>query len=305
MIVTEQANTTPYPFESGNAVREQGIIIPSLPTDETKDFCNCDYECNYKELVFSGDASKWWENDKTTLKAQKLIESDTVAIKMYKNGVLTATITDETYGEFKDTWFDEIGRRYTTFIADWNLIYNAFSHGEYYFEIDTTIIGTASIKTTHVYLLRAYSDELADGTVRIETVQNGNITRNSFDYSGMDLYFSKRIKGYIDKLEPKLTINNYENTARQLRQISDKATDQYELSTWLLPESVGRELLYEDLLANSFKVTDYNRFNERVSRRTELYVEEIPELIKPTQQTTTGYIIKFTDRNDNQIKNNF
>ncbi len=304
MIITTNSNDNPYVLESGMAVRQAAPVIPSVPENETKDFCDCLFECNYQEMVFASDDNSWWKNDKSTLMYQKLISADTINLKLYKNDVFVADIDDDTYGIYKDDWFAELGRRYITFEADWRKIYDIFSHGLYRIEAEKNIIGVDSTDVSHDYLLRFYRDYLADGTVRIETMQNGNILRSQFDYTDMELERSIRIRGQLDKLDPKITVDNYEDTTRVFRQIQARMTDQFELTTYLLPPDIGDFLLYDDLLSNEFLITDYNRFNT-VRRRTSVYLEDAPELIKPTTQTNTAFIIKFSDRNDDILKRNY
>lgn len=301
MIVTEETNDNPYVLTSGMSIRQQAPIIPTIPTDETKDFCNCLYECVYKEFVFASDNSNWWENDKSTFLYQKLIAADTIDLKLYKNDVFVADLTDDTYGEYLNDYDNPL---YLVFIIDWRKVYDIFSYGIYRVEAEKNIIGIDSIDVSHDYHLMFYRDELAHGTIRIESYQNGNILRSPFDYTGMYLYRSSRIRGRLNKLEPKATIDNYEDTTRVFRQIQGRLTDQFELETYVLPIELGELLIYDSLLGNEFLVTDYNRFND-VKRRTSLYLDEISERIKPDQQTGAAYLIKVSDRNDDQLKRNF
>lgn len=304
MIVTTQTNSNPYVLTSGMAIRQNAPVIPAIPPDETKDFCNCLYECKYVEPVFASDNGNWWENDKNTFIYQKLLTSDIINIKLYKNNVFLADITENTYGEYRDDWDLEIGRKYITFIIDWRLVFDTEGYGTYRVEAEKTIIGRDSTEVSHDFQLRFYRDELANGTIRIESYQNGNILRSPFDYTGMNLYRSSRIHGQLNKLTPKVTIDKYEDTSRIFNQIQDRITDQFDLETQVLPRQLAEHLVYDGLLSNEFLVTDYNRFND-VARRTSLYLEEITERIKPNQQTGSAYMIKFNDRKDDQLKRNF
>ena len=306
MITVQLTNSSPYAYTSGVAEILEGTTIPSYKVQETNDICICDIPglCEYTSLVFGEVAdSTYWKNDKRSFLYQKLISSDTITINLYKNGVLLTTITDDTYGEYFST-LAPIQANYVYFILDFEKVASLSGYGTYQIKTDVSIIGISETLESEFFKLEPYSDIRANGTVRIETYQNGNIIGSPFDFTGLNIYQSHRIKGDL-KVEESLEIENYQTQNYKLSQIQDQVVNEWTLNTKLLPSLITKDLIYNNLLANQLQVTDYNINNHEIYRRVELYPTEIPEAKSFGNNPNKKYIIKFTDKTPDNIKRNF
>jgi len=305
MIVIDIANSKPVGTSDKAAFKWKPTSIIPPPNPNTNDICIC--KCAYYEKVFSesGSIIKWWKNDKTTLMFKKQIASDTVTIKLYKNAVAQATISNNTYGLYY-AYGTLPDINVCVFIADWNKIYNALGVGTYYFEITKKVLGvTLAAYNSIYYKLNKYSDSLANGTVRIETYNTGTIINAEIDYNALfaaGLYQSYRIEGKLMPKQPKVETDNYLNQDYKYLQIQDKIINEWTLITGMLPSSISNMIIYDNLLANKILISDYNAYNEEIIKEKELSLVEIPN--------KNGYInhyftIKFKETLENNIKNNF
>jgi len=283
--------------------------IANLSVKEKCCLCNC--KCEYTEKVFSevGVINNPAFNDKTSFLFKKLIASDTIDIYLCNSSNRIA-ITDNTYGLFYPAGYFSLMPLYVGFVADWNLIYNLLCPGSYWFEIDTTILGVTETIYSICYDLKKYDYANAQFTVRIETWNTGVILNSDFDYAKLipelplGWYQSYRIGGKLLAKIPKLTIDNYYDQDYQLLQIQDKISDTYELETHLLPASISNQIIYDNLLANTILISDYNLWNEEIIRQINLYPIEINKKYY-AYNNNCNFNIKFTTKFDNIIKNNF
>lgn len=306
MITTELPNTSPITAGPGLAVKLAGSLLPNIPIEATNDFCYCG-ECEYKELVFASNSSDWWKNDKSAFLFTKLIAADTITIKLQKNGVDVATISDDTLGTYYSTFTAQ--PLYVGWVADWKAIYTAHGVGEYQVIAEKVILGDAVNYNfeSQIFTLKVYSDLLADGTVRVETYQKGNIRSSVFDYTDLlpnGWYQSYRLRGIFGYKTPKFETDNYISNDYQRVQIQDKIVNEYTLETELLPSNISNALIYDNLLSNEFLITDYNQFNEEIYRRISLYPISVNKDFFGNNRRTK-FAIKFVDKFDSVIKSNY
>jgi hypothetical protein len=306
-IIQLMTNSNPFVYEAGNATKLDGANLPNIPTTEGSDICLCDLGCEYIENVFGKSSGDYWESDKNDFLLQKLVAVDTITFKLYKEDVLVATISDNTYGTFYD--FGDLNNAlYTGFVIDWELVLVALGIGNYQVKADKVILGTASTFESQKFKLLTYTDYLADGTVRIESYQNGNIMSSQFDYTDIlagGWYQSFRIKGRLGSPSPKIKTDRILNEDYELVQVQDKITKEWELETEQLPAFLVDKLIYDNTLSNQFLVTDYNIYNHEIYRRVDLYATEIEKVNEPDRNRERSYKITLTDKLDNHIKRNY
>jgi len=307
IIITELPNTTPYSYLSGMATKIQGEVLPEPTEQPTNDFCYCEYECTYVEKVFADPVSTdYWKNDKNVFLYRKLLPSDTVTIKLFKDGVEIATIIDNTYGEYINGYpapATAEQQLYVVFIIDWQKVLLAHGGGTYQICTELVIIGITSNQDSHKYRLCLYSDQAANGTVRIETYQNGNIIASPFDFTALNFYNSYRVPGKFTETAGKLQSDRYLNRDYKVNQIQDTMIPQFLLKTKRIDRPTGLTLTRDTVLANKVLITDYNIVNIDIFRRVEVYAESIdqPDIGKTTRAI---YEIPFTDKFENIRKRN-
>ena len=306
MITIQLANSNPHSFGSGLATKVKGESLPEITEAAINDFCYCEVECEYVANVFAEVGGEDYKNDKSQFLFRRFVASDTVAIELYKDGIKVADLNDNTYGTFYNGFASGTAEQqlYVGFLLEWEDVYNLLGAGEYQIKSQLSIIGIASTFESELYQLMGYSDEAADGTVKIETIQNGNIISSIFDFTGLDWNQSVRIRGSFVEDGEEFEKIIYKTQEYRQEQVQDKIVENWSLRADLIPRSVSEFLTKNAVLSNSFNVTDYNLLNEKILRKIEVYPESI-EKTPITDNRNSNYVIKFTSRNDNIIKRNF
>lgn len=257
-------NPNPRPTVRIGESSKEDFIFASRPTAAISvSFDICDWVLKFCEPKFAEVGTKTandkHRNDKTELLFQLSSPSDTVELKLFKcedgEEVEKATITDDTYGEFFDSTFfpDELK---VGFIADWNLIINAFGTGQYFFESDVVILNQADDNRTWFYWLEPWDEIAANDTVRIQSFQRGPID-GGIDYTGFKWESEIRLRGKFNWTNSPLTKDHYQSEDRQDIQNRDRTVAEYTLSLFSIPYGPLRQILLDKNLANDTIIQSY------------------------------------------------
>jgi len=309
MIIETLANSNPFSYGSGNAHKVLGPSLGEIITTSLPEFCICDYvPCVYIEKVFASQTSAgdFWKNDKSDFLFKRFVPVDTVEMELHKDGEKVDDLIDDTYGTYFDGFLTGSSEQqlYKGYLLDWNLIQAAFGNGSYTLVAFLDVIGSQTEYNSRTFNLFTFNDELAHDSVRIETVQNGNIIGSEFDFTDLDWYGSVRMPGKFGNPTPIYETDSYVTEQRVKRQIQDKMSREWELNTKLINYEVANVFLYNKLLANQILITDYNIFAESVWRRISVRPSEVdkPKIIGRPERY---YTVKFVDERDKYIKRNF
>ena len=113
---------------SGLAVKLHNVpVIQPFEVGADDDFCLCDFACEWEQVVFGDSGTDDHKKDYSSFLTRKLTASDTVEIKIIRNGEEVATITDSSLGEFYPTFAAQ--PLYVGFLLDWSLVLNQFGGG--------------------------------------------------------------------------------------------------------------------------------------------------------------------------------
>ncbi len=309
MIIIEQTNSNPYIFNSGNAGKVLGPSLPETPDPQTNDTCICDFiQCEYVEQIFASPAfpNDDWKNDKNEFLFKRFVATDTVLMELHKDGDKVDDLNNDDYGTFFDGFSSGSNEQqlYVGYLLDWLSVFNAFGAGSYTVVTTLDIIGNVTTSTSRTFRLVLYSDLEANGTVRIESTQNGNIRGNDFDFTGLDWYQSLRIPGEFGNPTPIFETTEYVTSQHKRRQNKAKMSVEWSLNTRLISWEVVQKLIYNKLLGNQILITDYQIKAESLWRRVDVFMQEVdkPEIKNNPKRR---YNIKFVDVEDIYEKRNF
>ncbi|MFA5234181.1 MAG: hypothetical protein WC390_07260 [Sulfurimonas sp.] len=304
MLYKNLTDTNPYPYLIGQLTKLECTTLPVIPV--INDQTLCPIECCYIEPVFAIAAGEDYQNDKSGFLFQKLIVADTITIVLENPTNLDKTITDNTYGTFYSTF--TVKPLYVGFVLDFQKCLATLGAGLYRLKVTKVILGVTTIWYSQYFKLMQYSERAANGTVRMEWYQTGNILSNEFNYEDLltgGWYQSIRFKGNLSKKMPKLITDNYLDENYKKLQIQDKIVNSYEIETTFLPMSISDKLIYDGLLANTIKVSNFNMYAEEFVIQRELICEEIIEKKSYIKNKNSIFLLKFDERYENNIKTNF
>lgn len=301
MITQTDANLTPMPLQLYQT-KGTGLVysVPAVVPDS--DYCWCRYACKYTLPVFAGETDL--TNDKSDLRFIRYGTTDTVTMKLYKEGTEVATLDDNTYGVYSD-FGSQFNSEFKGFLINWKLVYAAFGSGEYQVITTAVWIGTTYTINSSYYQLEAWDEELADGTVRIETRQNGLIENNPIDYTSMNWYGQIRVYGEFRKGTPELVTSNYQSSDRAFKQVQDAIHNTYSLELFKMTGTERDTFINEMLLANSLTFTDYSLANDDKWKQVDVYPESIERLVTNIDRPGSHGMFRFKEKVRSTIKRNF
>lgn len=261
----------------------------------------CSNGCDYVEYaLYDSGSTDEWKNDKTSFLVRKGALTETWTFKLFKNGVIVATIAASTYGEYYD-FASLLYSDLKGMVIYWKLVAAAFGNGDYTVRIEKTFNGVTTSTDSHIFRVVPYSFEIAKGTVRVETYQNGTFVGTGFTYRGMSWFQSMRMQGIFWDKQPKLERTEYFDSSRQRTQVWDKTVNTYKLELRNLPAYIGNAVLYDQVLANEIYITDYN-VNYEVYRKVPVRIQDYTNTEYYTINTNGNFELAFNDRAEGTIK---
>jgi hypothetical protein len=301
MIEAQWNNIFPMPLIGIADSTLAQVIVPVM--DETGwEVCACTGDCDFEEQQFVHSDGNWWKNDRKSFIRAKVLDTDTITFTLWKDGVQVATLNGTSYGTYYD-FGSLVFPQYKGFIIQWSLVKAAFGYGRYKVRTTHVSLGQTYTFDSHSFYVLEYTPERANGTVRIETYQNGSIM-NGYDYTGIGWYQSLRISGKFGNKNPKIIQDNYQSSDRSIRTIQSKTEYTYSLVTHLIPAYISNYLNDDAIHSNEIYITDYNLLNQELYRRLPVYVSDIPKVVNHNLSRNSNYVYELKPRQDNTIKLN-
>ena len=296
MIREILTNSNPM-FLTGGSTSVVATCI-DVPKDSAEvEFCTCD--CDFTEYALWDAGTEEHKNDSTSVLVRRIAGTETFAFKIVKGSAVVATITNDTYGKY---WaFGSLTYGYYSGTRiDWKLVAQAFGNGDYKILVERTFGGNTTQAYSHVYLVRPYSPSIAKGTVKIETIQNGNYVLSE-TFRAMEWYQSIRLDGKLWNKQPKIETTEYVDSGRLRNQVWDKITNTYQLEVRAVPSFIGNELVYGRMMANTIYLTDYN-INYEQYRKVPMRIENIAGAKAWARSGRMAFRFELTDLSEGTIK---
>jgi len=307
MIYLEIANSNPYIDFDGFSFKAIQNPIVIKPPQVISDFCYCRFECPYTINVFAtAVGSDEYKNDKIQLKRRKLAAGDTVKFELWTDTEKKADLNDNTFGTFYNGF--DAQPLYVFFDLQWKKVQNAFGNGIYKIKTITKILGETTTEESPKFSLQEFSDILADGTVKFETWQTGNIISSDFDYTNLIVGGWKethRINGQFGWRKTKRNEEKYLNSQYEIVQNKAEIVFEYEFQSELVTSDIANYFYKELNLANKILITDYNLRNAEKYTKFAVNVNDISDAKYFTNNRKTAFKMTFSDRKENNIKRNF
>jgi hypothetical protein len=300
MIILTTPNDKPQ-IEIGQAVA-QDVPIKIIPTVVKSDFCLCEIGvklCDYIEKAFYSDDNPDGQ-DFTDLFINKVDSTDEIEFILIDNITEEEFVLDEanenTYGKYSE---DD---NHKGLFIDFTTLHDNYPNlTEIRFRKKQKVFGKDLEEETHVFNLIPYSQVRADGTVRIQTVNNGRIESGA-DYGELDWRKSMRVKGFFGNIDFEPTIDNVKDGNRTVVQIQPKVERVYLLETKLLPQGILNMIAMNDILANEIVISDYNINNTNLKDVSVSFDEMTTKHYAKNQKGS--FEMKFRDRVQNIVKRN-
>lgn len=290
MLVFDLDNTAPALREGITCFRCDSTINSTPPEDELTT-CFCDFECETNLLAFADTSPSATDRTKDYFTLYYKSKDETATID-FKIG--DTVLVDGVHG-------DSIGNG---FIVDFTKIFTELGGGAYTLTIDVSgEFGFDFVKEFGKFQVCPFSELRADGTVKIKSIQNGNI-ESGFDFEDENVPFYIRLDGFFGN---KKKVNDFIKTPNGSRvdvQVHDRwfyeyefifDTNKYNFVNLILDNLLaGDEVYFSDY--NLSNMTTKQPFNNILVRETETDTEHV------TGTNTSNYVVKLEDALKNNIK---
>lgn len=267
------------------------------------DYCFCDYDCDFRQLVLAG--SDTYETDISDFLVD-IPDTVTGSFEIKLTNITTGAetvLSDNTYGTYFALGSFASQPTKGGYLIDWGKVRDVIGFARYRVTISQTFFSQTIEAESHIFDLKPYDPEFADGTVRIETVRNGCI-EGGIDYTGLDWVTQVRIPGKFGFKTSRIERDFYETNTRRVAQIQDQVINTYELRTELLPAFISDPLLEDGFMANNVFITDYNLISARDIRQLEVVPVEYSESQEYYTSRRIKYVIQFEEKTQDLIKRN-
>lgn len=285
MVIIQIDDTNHLDRDGITCYKADATVTITQPA-ETLDFCFCDFECEDYLLAFAGDTER--EKDDFLLYYKSKDENLEVVYKI--NDI---ELVDVTHGEAITNGFR----------VDFTKIFNTLGGGDYTLKMEITEFGSEFTKSYGKFRVCPFDTFRADGTVKIEAYQNGNI-ESGFDYENDNVKFSLRIYGILTN---KTKVNLYKDTptnSRESIQVHNRWWYEYDLIFDSNKYNFVKLILDNMLVGSKLFISDYNLANmtkdEPFNKIQLIEKETNSEHVKNTN--TTRYTVKLEDAIKNNVK---
>lgn len=306
MLTIELPNSAPREGSDDGADKLEAVSSRPFTPEETNSVNYCLIDCPAEELALAdlSDTANY-KNDRSSFLFRKIGASDSIAFELWSGGVKVADLNDATYGTYYASFTAEPLQ--SGFVVDWRLVLSGLGAGCYQVKAPLTLAGESYTFESQIFRLAPYSDERADGTVKLEALQTGNILSAPVNYAGLvsgGWPQSVRIDGFFGRMQPTLEADNYVDQNYNTRQIQDRVVREYTLETKLLPSNFEKLFVFDAMLGNELFATDYNILNAQIYRAVPI-VPIAPEVSYYGANRRAKYAITFQHREDLLRKRNF
>ena len=285
MLDFQLLDTDPL-LREGITCKFGGAKVTVSPVGIKSDFCFCNFECSENLIAFAGTTKR--EKDYFTLYHKS--QDDDAVVEFLINDI---PLVDGTHGEAISSGF----------IVDFTKIFNEMGGGSYLLKISINEFGVLSESTYGNFDVMPFSEDMADGTVKIEGFQSGHI-ESSYNFENELVPFSIRLFGILgneNKVEESVITPDNDR-------IDIQAHERWFYEYELIFESNNHQLsrFFLDIIMPSTKLffSDYNLSNmtkEVPFDQLQLRGKETEsEHIKGTN--TTVYTISLEEAVKNNVK---
>jgi hypothetical protein len=267
--------------EKHYSTKLEAIAVIDNEIEVDSDFSTCTVQCIPNLKFFTDEVgTDWYKNDWFSMYQNKITNGTITLHIIIDNEEIE--VTDSTYGSEYDG--DEF----------YGYQFNAYNIWQEHGYIDfRCVMRTYDVfdnlvkeEYTSCMKLQKFSEQMANGTVVIETRKNGSL-RNGKKYynltiTGSSFYLNSwrqriRLPGKLKRSGFPVELSGValNDSLQSRQQIFDTMGEEYDLTINLVSSEQILPVIFDDMFANMVMVTDYNVYNFEAYRRVRLLRESI------------------------------
>ncbi len=301
MITAILPNPAPMTSRGFATAAIPNVLVPQVfPEEEDREFVEA---CCYDNLTLAG-GSEPFQNDISSVLFKAFVQNDTIEFFLDKDGSgEVAQLNDNTLGTLFPIGTFTTQPLLVGFKLEWAKVLIAHGEGNYTIRTERALItGTDTVVSIN-YHLKTFSALLADDTIWIEWIQDGEII-DGLDYTGIEWFQAIRLPGFFGNKQTESEEELFKDGNYTTFQIKTELIFNYSLEVGLIPSCVG-DFLPNLIQANIIQITDYNQKNfDYLLQQKVVKVSDIGETVYNKKERLAVYNLTFTDRTENHIKIN-
>lgn len=266
----------------GEEIMRAGTLIPVINPLPVVAFCEDNTTC-FSLLVLAdpNQPTEKLNNDKTEFYfyGNAAVSGIVMTLQRFQNGAFEdiEILIDSSYGSFCEygkspdflgnNFTDDFLKKYTGIFLDWLLVFNDYGAGRYKMKVERTDVfsGVTTFYSKAEYCLKQYQCYLTEGTIRIETLNQGlrgtlEDMANQIDYS-TGWYGMIRLRGTFKQIDPAYNkeYNQYGDAeANAYKPYVDEQIPKYRMQIKSVPGFIDWYISTNVLQADRILITDYN-----------------------------------------------
>jgi len=237
-----------------------------------------------------------WKNDVNSFWFKLDFSTEEVYFRLYNNNNELATYqADPVPFNADDLAY------YATINWQQVLIYDGV--GCYTVKIEHIINGVSTFYEQGEYDLKQYTNEIADGTIRLKANFNQYQAIEGIDFTGSNIIDAIRVNGFFGNKKTDLVVDNIINYGKIEKNVQRELLNKYVLETDPLLENFINRLTNLYFISEyELFVSDYNQFNHTYQYKdVPVIVSQSPELNYPDLSRLATIKIELTDKVKNKI----
>lgn len=246
---------------SDRTIAYSNMVRLPKPKQPDKGFKECCYD-NYVFAEMSGN--EYERNDFNGFYFKRQSANDGCDFTLVDLGSGNEyALNNQIYGKYVN--FGGVQSNLTFYIVEWQKVLQVLGEGNYQIKKTMTVAGLVFDEFSNTFKLREFSNELADKTVRLDCVMNGELVHFDVNFKGTDFRTSVRTIGYFGNRDPKYAQDNIVKRNYDTIQVSMSQENEYQFQTGLLPSCITTEIYDFILFGNEIFANDYNLANHDYS----------------------------------------
>lgn len=300
MITTQLPNDIEMTLRGFATAVIPNVLTPQVfPDEEDRAFIA---RCCFDNLTLAG-GDEPFQNDISSFLFKAFDQIDTIDFFLEKDGAgEVAALNDNTLGELFTIGSFATQPLLAGFKIEWAKVLIAHGEGNYKIRIERNLLTGNDILFSINYNLKTFTSELADETVWIEWIQDGEII-DGLDYSGIEWLQAVRLPGFFGNRQDEFEEELFKDVNYETFQINNELKFNRPLEVGPVPSCIG-DILTNIVQGNIIQITDYNKRNfDYLLQQKVVKVKEISETTYNRERLAV-YNLTFTDRKEDHIKIN-
>ncbi len=234
----------------------QRIKLPESPPPD-RGFSKC---CYLNLVLADLTDTDPYHNDFTGSWFKRELPNSTVDFKLLDVDTATLySLNSSTYGTFQD--FGGVQPDLSYYIVDWRKVLTLLGTGNYQIKKELTIAGIAVDVFSDTFHLKHFSIDVADKTVRIDTIMDGKLIAKDTDFKDSGYTTSMRLRGFFGRAEYSFEQDNLAKRDYSYIQNTMSSKREYKFQGLQIPECITDELFNFILFGAELFISDYNGNN--------------------------------------------